>query len=92
LAAQYQFFHGEVTSRDALLSAICYSGAYAANINVTGPNTAHPFVLSAPDLDEATSAVLTLVNSDRAFGPRDTSALDRVKQFVTGYTKGLSGC
>jgi len=92
MAAMHQFFHGSTTTRDALLAAVCYSGAYAADINVSDPDNTRPFVLSAPDMDEATSAVLDLVSSDRAFGARGTSALDRVKRFVTGYSKGLSGC
>ena len=95
MAAQHQFFgasNGSVTTRQALLSAVCYSGAYAADINVADPTNSLPFVLSAPDMDEATSAVLDLVGSSRAFGPRGTSALDRVKQFVTGYSNGLSAC
>ena len=92
MAAQHQFFGGSTTTNQALLTALCYSGAYAANINIANPTTANPFVLSAPDMDEATSAVLDLISDPRAFGPRDTSALDRVKAFVTGYAKGLHGC
>jgi len=92
MAALHQFFHGSVTTRDALLSAVCYSGAYAADINISVPDSTRPFVLSAPDMDEATSAVLDLVSSDRAFGARGTSALDRVKRFLTGYSSGLHGC
>lgn len=92
MAAQHQFFGRDVTTSTALLSAICYSGAYAADINVANPATSQQFTLSAPDMDEATSAVLDLVSEQRAFGPRGTSALDRVKRFVAGYKNGLSGC
>ena len=92
MAAQYQFSKAPVTTREALLAAVCYSGAYAADINIDQGDAAHPFVLSAPDMDEATSAVLDLVSDEHAFSPRGTSALDRVKSFVTGYTEGLSGC
>jgi predicted metalloprotease len=92
MAAQYQFSKAPVTTREALLAAVCYSGAYAADINIEQSDATHQFILSAPDMDEATSAVLDLVSDEHAFSPRGTSSLDRVKSFVTGYTKGLSGC
>ncbi|MCW2494758.1 hypothetical protein [Jatrophihabitans sp.] len=92
MAAQSQFFRASTTTQKALIAAVCYSGAYAANINIADTSKAHPFVLSAPDMDEATSSVLDQVGSAAGFGPRNTSGLDRVKAFLTGYTSGLGAC
>jgi predicted metalloprotease len=92
MAARHQFFQRSVDDRAGLLSAICYSGAYAKDINLAGTSSAHPFVLSPPDMDEATSAVLNLVELNRAFSARGTTGLQRIQSFVTGYGTGLSAC
>jgi predicted metalloprotease len=91
MAARHQFFDKPIDDAAGLSAAICYAGAYSENVNVpTDPS--QQFVLSPPDLDEATSAVLNLVELDTAFGARGTSGLDRVGSFVTGYDKGLHSC
>jgi predicted metalloprotease len=92
MAARHQFFHRSVLDRAGLLAAICYAGAYAHDVNRATSDATHPYILSPPDMDEATSAVLTLVGLDQAFGARDTSGLQRIQSFVTGYGSGLSSC
>ena len=92
LAVRHQLFGGRVDDKDALLAAVCYTGAYAKNINLPAGSDTQPFVLSPPDMDEATSAVLNLVGQDAAFGDRGTTGLQRVQSFVKGYTGGLSAC
>lgn len=93
MAARHQFFGRSIDDRDGLLSAICYSGAYAHDINIaSGDPAVHPFILSPPDMDEATSAVLNLVGLDRAFSARGTTGVQRIQSFVTGYGKGLPAC
>jgi predicted metalloprotease len=91
MAARHQFFGSTIDDKDGLSAAICYAGAYAEDINVPSDAT-QKFVLSPPDLDEATSAVLSLVELDTAFGARGTTGLERVTSFVTGYDKGLHSC
>jgi hypothetical protein len=73
---------------------MCYTGAYAKDINLPNDQAddSHPLVLSPPDLDEATSATVNLVGMDQAFGSRGTSGLGRVQAFVKGYSGGLSVC
>ena len=95
LAARHQFFDGSQDDAKALLAAICYAGAYTADVNPatnTDIGADRKFVLSPPDMDEATSSVLILVGRPDAFGERGTTGLTRVTAFVTGYTKGLQGC
>lgn len=92
LAARHQLDAGDVTSADALLEAICDTGAYAKDVNLASGDADHPFVLSPPDMDEATSAVLNLVQLDQAYGARGTTGLQRVRSFVKGYAGGLSAC
>jgi predicted metalloprotease len=93
MAAWHQLFNGSVTDRTGLLTAICYTGAYAKTINVdTAPSSQDSFLLSPPDMDEATSAMLNLVGLPQAYGARGTSGLERIQQFVTGYNGGLSAC
>ena len=91
MAARHQFFDGSVDDGDGLAAAVCYAGAYAEDINVESSAT-QQFVLSPPDLDEATSAVLSLVDLDTAFGARGTTGLTRVGSFVTGFDEGLHSC
>ena len=43
-------------------------------------------------MDEATSAVLTLIGSDRAHGARGTTSQARVLALVKGYEHGLGAC
>ncbi|MGI8761195.1 MAG: hypothetical protein ACR2LF_07870 [Jatrophihabitantaceae bacterium] len=89
LAVRHQLFNRGIVDQNALLSAICYTGAYAKNVNSA---TKTGFALSPPDMDEATSAVLNLVGLDKAFGSRGTTGLQRVQSFVKGYGGGLSVC
>jgi predicted metalloprotease len=92
MAARHQFFGGSTDDRAGLMAAICYSGAYAHDINRAHGNKTHTFLLSPPDMDEATLAELQLVPMDSAFGARDTTGLQRVQEFVKGYARGLSAC
>jgi predicted metalloprotease len=87
-AVRHQLFNLAVDDGAALLAAACYVGAYSKSIN-TGTQG---FQLSPPDLDEATSAMMTLVPMEQAFGARDTTGLQRVQAFVKGYHGGLSVC
>ena len=96
MAAQHQFFGASirsVTTRQALLSAICYSGAYAADINVADPTNSLPFVLSAAghgrgDLGRARSGRQLPWRSARATRPRWIGS----SSSSPGYNNGLSGC
>ena len=54
----------------ALQSAVCYAGAYSEDINRASSDATHTYILSPPDMDEATSAVLTSSTSITAFGAR----------------------
>lgn len=92
MAVEHQLFGRSTTDQAGLLSAVCYSGAYSKSINTDAPANTKAFVLSAPDLDEATSAMLNLVDLDQAYGARGTTGLQRIQYFVTGYNGGLSAC
>jgi predicted metalloprotease len=92
MAVRHQLFGRSIDGKDALLGAVCYTGAYAKDINVAQTSDEHPFALSPPDMDEATSAMLNLVGSDQAYGARGTSGLQRIQTFVKGYNGGLSAC
>lgn len=92
MAVRHQLFGKSLDDAGALLAASCYVGAYSKDINVVPTSTTPRFVLSPPDLDEATSAMLTLVGTDQSFGARGTSGLQRIQAFVKGYNKGLSSC
>jgi predicted metalloprotease len=92
MAARVQFFHGSTTDQAALKMAICFAGAYSEDINRQYGDRTHQYILSPPDMDEATSAALSLVDLDTAFGARGTTGLQRVQQFVTGYNGGLAAC
>lgn len=87
-AVRHQLFNLAIDDGAALLAAACYVGAYSKSVN-TGTQG---FQLSPPDLDEATSAMMTLVPMEQAFGARDTTGLQRVQAFVKGYNGGLSVC
>jgi predicted metalloprotease len=93
MAVRHQLFDGSVDDEAALQSAICYTGAYAKDVNVD-PAT-HPdkdITLSPADLDEATSSMLNQVGKPIAFGSRGMTGLDRIQAFVKGYRGGLSVC
>jgi predicted metalloprotease len=95
LAVRHQLFSRSLDDAAALLAASCYTGAYAKDVNVassTNRPSDRPFILSPPDMDEATSAVLTVVGQDQAFGARGTTGLQRVQSFIKGYDGGLSVC
>jgi predicted metalloprotease len=92
MAARVQFFHGTTTDQSALKMALCFAGAYSEDINRQTGDATHQYILSPPDMDEATSAALNLVNLDTAFGARGTTGLQRVQQFVAGYGGGLTAC
>jgi predicted metalloprotease len=92
LAVRHQLFAGSIEDRNALLAAACYSGAYSKDVNLAQNDGEHSFLLSPPDMDEATSAMLNLVGEDRSFGARGTTGLQRVQAFVKGYQGGLSVC
>jgi predicted metalloprotease len=88
MAARHQFFDASTDDRAGLLAAVCYTGAYAKSINkATGT-----FVLSPPDMDEATYAILNLVPQAQAYGARGTTGLQRIQAFVKGYFGALSSC
>ncbi|MEO6887207.1 MAG: hypothetical protein ABI232_13115 [Jatrophihabitantaceae bacterium] len=92
LAVRHQLFAKGIDDKDALLAAACYTGAYAKDINRPNGDATHSFILSPPDMDEATSAMLSLVGSDQSFGARGTTGLDRIQAFVKGYDGALSVC
>jgi predicted metalloprotease len=92
MAVRHQLFNRSTDDRAALLAAACYAGAYAKNINVPADTPNKDFVLSPPDMDEATSAMLSLVGKDEAFGARGTTGRERIKYFVKGYNGGLVVC
>ena len=92
LAVRHQFFGADMDNTKALQAAVCYSGAYAKDINVPSGTTGHEFTLSPSDLDEAVSALLDLAGQDRAFGARGTTGLDRIQAFNQGYKQSLSSC
>lgn len=92
MAVRHQIFGEDIASKAALLGATCYAGAYSKDINVAQGTGSSTFVLSPPDMDEATFAMLNLVGLDQAFGSRGTSGLDRIQEFVKGYSGGLQVC
>ncbi|MGH8962799.1 MAG: hypothetical protein ACRDWT_16695 [Jatrophihabitantaceae bacterium] len=92
MAVRHQLFNRSINDSTALSAAICYTGAYAKDINVANEDNSKAFTLSPPDMDEATSAVLNVVGQDKAFGARGTTGLQRVQSFVKGYGGGKSVC
>lgn len=92
MAVRHQLFNRSLDDKNALTAAVCYTGAYAKDINRSTFDTAHQFILSPADLDEAASSMLSLVGTPQAFGARGTTGLDRIQDFVKGYRGGLSGC
>ncbi len=92
MAVRHQLFDRSTEDQSALLAASCYTGAYAKDINLESGNSTHPFILSPPDMDEATSAMLNLVGDSATYGARGTTGLQRIQSFVKGYNGGLSVC
>jgi predicted metalloprotease len=93
MAVRHQLFDRGTTGTDALLAGICYTGAYAKDINVQNDPTGEKLiVLSPPDMDEASSAVMNLVGKSQAYGTRSTTGLQRIQAFVKGYDGSLSAC
>jgi predicted metalloprotease len=93
LSVRHQLFDRALDDGAALQAAICYTGAYAKDINIASDPTQKRFILLSPaDLDEATSSMLDQVGKPVAFGDRGTSGLDRIQAFVKGYRGGLSVC
>ena len=92
MAGRHQLFNRPLDDKDALTAAICYTGAYAKDINLSEFTKTHRFILSPSDLDEAASSMLNQVGKPQAFGARGTTGLDRIQDFVKGYHGGLSGC
>jgi predicted metalloprotease len=78
-----------IDGQDALLSASCYVGAYAADINVTADNR---FVLSPPDMDEATVTALRTVGEPDYLGMRNTTGFQRIGAFNKGYFGTIAAC
>ncbi|WP_375501364.1 hypothetical protein [uncultured Jatrophihabitans sp.] len=95
LAVRHQFFGADMDGTKALKAAVCYTGAYAKDVNLaqTDPAAKSKILLLSPaDLDEAVSALLDLAGQDRAFGARGTTGLDRIQAFNQGYKQSLSSC
>ncbi|MGI8677114.1 MAG: neutral zinc metallopeptidase [Jatrophihabitans sp.] len=93
LAVRHQLFNRNLDDKSALVSALCYTGAYAKNINVpSGSVKTIGLTLSPADLDEGVSATLDEVPKDQAFGARGTTGLDRIQAFIKGYKGTLSVC
>ena len=93
MAVRHQLFDRSLDDGAALEAAVCYSGAYAKDINLSDDPSKSRFILLSPaDLDEATSSMLDQVGKPIAFGDRGTSGLDRIQAFVKGYRGGLSVC
>jgi predicted metalloprotease len=92
MAVRHQLFNRSLDDHDALVAAVCYTGAYAKDVNVDANTPGKALTLSPADLDEATSAMLNQVGRPQAFGNRSTTGLDRIQDFVRGYRDGLSGC
>ncbi|SOD71376.1 predicted metalloprotease [Jatrophihabitans sp. GAS493] len=92
LAVRSQLFSRSLDDSTALISASCYTGAYAASVNVPSSEAQGGFYLSPSDMDEATTAVLSVVGTNQALGERGTTGLTRITAFNKGYFGGLSAC
>jgi predicted metalloprotease len=92
MAVRHQLFDRSIDDKDALMAAVCYTGAYAKDVNVAAGTQGKDLTLSPADLDEATSSMLNQVERPQAFGARGTTGLDRIQAFVKGYRGGLSVC
>ena len=93
LAVRHQLFAQTMIDKPALLAAVCYTGAYAKDVNIPSDPTHERFLILSPsDLDEAVSGLLDEAGRSQAFGSRDTTGLDRIDAFVQGYNGPLSSC
>jgi predicted metalloprotease len=93
MAIRHQFFNRDLDGQDALIAAVCYTGSYAKDVNISDdPTNTRKLVLSPADLDEATSSMLDQVGRPESFGARGSTGLDRIQAFVKGYRGGLSTC
>ncbi len=92
MAVRNQLFNRGLTDGAALKAAVCYSGAYAKDINIASNAPGKFITLSPADLDEATSSMIDVVGQSAGFGARGTTGLDRIQEFVKGYKGGLSVC
>jgi len=91
-AVRHQLFKRDMTGGDALLAGLCYTGAYAKDINVPSGTAGKGLTLSPADLDEGVAATLDEVPQDTAFGARGTTGLKRIQAFIKGYKADLSAC
>jgi predicted metalloprotease len=93
LAVRHQLFTRSMDDTAGLISAVCYTGSYAKDVNLADDPAQSKFLLLSPaDLDEAVSALLDQAGQDTVFGSRGTTGLDRIQAFVKGYKGGLSAC
>lgn len=93
MAVRHQLFSRSMDDTEAVLSAVCYTGAYAKDVNIAyDPTHTKKLTLSPADLDEALSALLNQGLQNKSFGERGMTGLDRVQAFVKGYDGGLSAC
>jgi predicted metalloprotease len=92
MAVRHQLFKRTLDDKNALISAVCYTGSYAKDVNVPSGTAGKQITLSPADLDEATSSMLDQVGRAEAFGGRGSTGLDRIQAFVKGYRGGLSTC
>jgi predicted metalloprotease len=93
MAVRHQLFTRALDGKDALISAVCYTGSYAKDVNIADdPTNTRKLILSPSDLDEATSSMLDQVGRSDSFGARGSTGLDRIQAFVKGYKNGLSTC
>lgn len=76
----------------ALLGASCYAGAFAQSINSTPDDGKPHFALSPQDMDEASVAVMQQADQPTVFGPRNTTAFERIASFKKGYFGSLTAC
>jgi predicted metalloprotease len=93
MAVLHQLYGRPIDGKAALLAASCYAGAYAKDINIPAdPTNTRQILLSPPDMDEATSSMLTVVGRPEAFGARGTTGRERIQYFVKGYNGGRAAC
>lgn len=91
-AVQHQLDGRNLDDRAAVTAAVCYTGAYAKNVNVATATNHQLLTLSPSDLDEAVSVLLNRSLQEQSFGERGSTGLDRVQAFVHGYANGFGSC
>jgi predicted metalloprotease len=92
LAVRHQLFNLPLDDQQAITSAVCYTGAYAKDVNLAQNPGDKFLILSPADLDEAVSALLNRPLLTSSFGERGSTGLDRIQAFVRGYNSGLPAC